>query len=140
MNLFDEFISELYGSKAKCEILSKEEKEKIAKCFFEKYLLTSYGRIDWSKVKNKVLIDKPENIFVNLEANKQNIDSPIYLIWGDASLPLVKCNIEDVLRNYDMALFLGGTATWIYNPNEEWVVELYHDGDITLGFHSAIDS
>jgi hypothetical protein len=60
----------------------------------------------------------------------------IYIIWGDANLPSVKCILEDVLANIEMAVFLGGTSLWLYNPIQKWVVEFYHEGDITIGFEN----
>jgi hypothetical protein len=96
----------------------------------------NWGRIDWNVINNKKIISDMQDIFCELKLNKKDTQEPIYIIWGDANLPSVKCILADVLANIDMAVFLGGTALWLYNPIQKWVVEFYHDGDITIGFEN----
>lgn len=73
-------------------------------------------------------------LFSRLEKHGENIDEPIHINWGDASLPTVTCTLQAVLNNNKMATFLGGESTLCYCITHHWVIEFYHDGETTLGF------
>ena len=135
MNLFDELVTKLLESNDGCEILSLNESEKIAKELFSKYPIT-WGRIDWIQVEKNALITTTDGIITKLNFYKKNENEPVYLIWGDASLPVIKCMLNDALYNLGAVKFLGGSATWLYCPAEKWVLEFHHDGDITLGLEN----
>lgn len=55
-----------------------------------------------------------------------------YVIWPDAEIPIIKCNIDDILDNIDDVLAVS-FDTWLISVDMKRLIEFYHEGDITLG-------
>lgn len=85
------------------------------------------------KITNKQIIDTLEKIYYCLESNNKDPHESIYIIWDNANLPSIKSTIQTVWENFDDVAAVS-FDTWLYCPTEGWVIEFYHDGDITLGF------
>ena len=115
MDLLEECIAALLASKDKLEILPHCEANKINDSFYEAYPIARWGQIDWDKIEHKKTINKLDQIFALLAENNICIDKPIYIIWGDDNLPVIKCNLEDALKNIYEIIPLGvyGTAGFI---------------------------
>ena len=77
---------------------------------------TFYGKIDFSKYA-----DAHE---INFEEIRQLPDeSEYYVIWDNAAIPIIKCNIEDILAvSFD---------TWLISTDMKRIIEFYHEGSIT---------
>ena len=84
---------------------------------------TFYGKIDFSKYA-----DAHES---NFEEIRQLPDeSEYYVIWDNAAIPIIKCNIEDILDNiYDVLAV--SFDTWLISTNMKRIIEFYHEGSIT---------
>jgi len=134
MNLLDECIAALLKSNSKCEILSIDTTKVVRKKFFDTFPFVSWGRINWETVNSKIVIKTLDEIPFILAKFKKAMKDPIYIIWGDASLPVVKCDLKDALVNIGEITPLGIYGTWLYNPTEGWVIEFYHNGDMVVGF------
>lgn len=134
MNLLEECIDALLKTKNKCEILPIDEGKIFRSKFFETYPFERWGRISWDGIENKSMTRNIEEIPVLLEQMHINYSSPVYIIWGDSSLPVVKSELKDILQNIDEVTPLGVYGTWLYCPSEGWVIEFHHHGEITIGF------
>ena len=130
MNLFDECISVLNKN---CEVLSQEETSQLIKEFSDIYPITFYGRIDWQKVSLKISIKLLSEIFQSLKMHHKDLTAPIYIFWDSGPFSAVKSSLDIALDNIDDITAVS-FDTWIYCPTEGWVIELYHDGEVTLGF------
>ena len=131
MTLFEECL-ELLGSST--EIIENEKDiNKIVKKMLSKFPATFYERIDWQNISKKCSISSPNKILSTLKKRGKLDNNQIYIIWSDASLPVLKGKLENVLENFDCVEAVS-PDTWLYSPSAGWVIELYHDGDITLGF------
>ena len=84
---------------------------------------TFYGKIDFSKYA-----DAHE---INFEEIRQLPDeSEYYVIWDNAAIPIIKCNIEDILDNiYDVLAV--SFDTWLISTDMKRIIEFYHEGSIT---------
>ena len=84
---------------------------------------TFYGKIDFSKYA-----DAHE---INFEEIRQLSDeSEYYVIWDNAAIPIIKCNIEDILANiYDVLAV--SFDTWLISTDMKRIIEFYHEGSIT---------
>ena len=81
------------------------------------------GKIDFSKYA-----DAHE---INFEEIRQLSDeSEYYVIWDNAAIPIIKCNIEDILDNiYDVLAV--SFDTWLISTDMKRIIEFYHEGSIT---------
>ncbi|OQA35360.1 MAG: hypothetical protein BWY54_00611 [Candidatus Dependentiae bacterium ADurb.Bin331] len=127
-NLFTECIQALNNQVI---IMSKIETAEIWKLFKSKVPITTWGRVDWSMIERKIEIGyEPEDIIPALITLKQPIDMTIYVLWNDASVPIIKTNLNAVVANYNDVIAL---ETWFFNPRDGYVIEVLNDCSITVG-------
>ncbi len=74
-----------------------------------------------------------QNISATLKSMDKTISDPVYIIWSDSSMPIVQSDLKKILEHFDDVEAVSPN-TWLYCPSAGWVVELYHDGEIILGF------
>ncbi|PFI39026.1 hypothetical protein COI73_30920 [Bacillus cereus] len=114
------------------EILEGTEGRKIIRSFENKFPITFWGRIDWDNIQNYGNLYNEDEIKVYLQ-NCFGTDSHlVYLIWDEATLPVIKTELPQVLEViYDVTAV--SFDTWIYSPDMGYVIEYHHDGDIRIG-------
>ena len=132
--LFAECIDAL-GNKV--IILSKNESDAIWAVFKSKIPIIKGGsRIDWNKINKKVIISAPDQIVINLEQLLSHpIEQTIYVLWNDLSLPIIKTDLDSVLKYFDDVTCVG-FETWFFNPSEGYIVEFYYLGELNAGLVS----
>lgn len=135
VTLLDECITKLMNSPDKCEILNPSDGEMVLNQFFDSIPFTQWGRIDWAKLTDKISISADNNIINDLKNRNKNIKEPIFIIWDEASLPVIKSGLQSILSNLDYVTAVS-FDTWLYCPDEGWVLELFHGGKKTLGFEA----
>lgn len=114
-------------------LLTEEESKIFIQKFCNKFPITFYGRIDWS-ILNGILAENIEEIICN---EKINLNTEIFIIFNDGSIPVVKTKIEKILKRYN-ELSCIGFDQWIITKNEEIMIELYHEGEIKYWAKSTI--
>jgi len=131
MDLFEECLEALGSS---IEIIKNDaDQNKIIEKMLSKFPITFYGRINWKNIPKKCSILSPDKILSILKKRNALDNNQIYIIWSDSTVPIVKSSLENVLNNFDDVEAVS-PDTWIYSPSAGWLIEFYHDGDITLGF------
>ena len=118
----------------KVEILNQEESDKVINLFEKRAPFYEMGsRMDWGKVEKKVSIDSPGQIISALKKLLPNEpDYSVYVFWNDASLPVIKTDLETIIKSYDDVV-CNGFETFMYNPEKGYVVEHYYLGEIHVG-------
>ncbi len=92
-----------------------------------KILYHRLGRVDWREIASKKLI-----LSLNELGNIIKYDSTVYVCWDDANLPVLSCKLKILVENlYDVTCF--SFDTWLFNPEEEWIIEFYHEGEVVFG-------
>ena len=135
MTLFEECLEAL-GKDAK--VLTEDDTTKIfaqlESCFPMVYIAESiWSRVDWSKISNKYTIDADINKTIEiLKSNNLNIDNNVFILWNEATLPVVETKLNKILENIDDVIAVG-FDTWIYCPYSNYLIEFYHENEITLG-------
>lgn len=128
MTLLEECIEAL---SEKLVILSKEETELVYLDMIKEFPMTNWGRINWESIVDKrsaVGIDECKNILSELEI----LDSDIYIIWDEITLPSLLVPMKNVLTNiYDVLAV--SSNTWLYVNDKKIVVEFYHENEISIG-------
>lgn len=125
MTLFEECIVAL--EKKNVLVLSKDETNKIFECMAQSFPITPWGQIDWKNVKHKK-ISSSDQITKYI-----NIQDEVYILWDNASIPSIKTNLNQILKALDDVTAVS-FDTWLYNPTMGYIIEFYHEGDITIGW------
>lgn len=130
-DLFNECI-EAFGTKVR--ILSDLESKKIWDLFEQELPIVDWGRVDWDKIDKKINVDcDPDKIIPALgNLLKKDFDKSIYVLWNDASVPVIKTNLDAVITLFDDVISVG-PDTWLFNPSTGYIVEWYHEGELFVG-------
>lgn len=129
--LFKECIESLADN---VEILSKHETDKIFGLFKKTIPIYQGGsRIDWDQVPEKIVIQSRDQTISLLEQLlREPVDTSIYVLWNDASLPIIKTDLNLVLMNFDDVTCVG-FETWLYNPFQGYIIQYYYLGEMDAG-------
>ncbi|KEO83695.1 hypothetical protein [Tumebacillus flagellatus] len=125
MTLFEECVEALGES---VTVLSHEDSRKVILRLQELFPITFYGRIDWDQVKQKVPVKTMGDIIDQVV----DFESTVYLIWSDASFPVLKTELADMILNRDDVLCVSSDI-WVLSVEEDYVIEFYHEGEVTVG-------
>ncbi|MBN2908783.1 hypothetical protein JQC72_04505 [Polycladomyces sp. WAk] len=129
VTLFEECIHALGEN---CKVLSKEETNRLFSKLGEKFPFTSWGRIDWEKVDNRLYLASSDEIIRYFKRETNPFNGIVYIIWDEAALPAVKSDLQTILQVIDDVTAVS-FDTWLYCPSDEYVIEFYHEGEIVLG-------
>lgn len=130
--LFDQCIRALGKNK---EIMSMNVTEEIFQLFEDAFPITKWGRIDWDKVSKKIKIKSIDEVDDCLEKLIKNFDTNIFIIWNDASLPAIKTDLNDTLKVINDITAVS-FDTWLFCPSSKYIIEFFHEGEITIGIAS----
>ncbi|MCW9134405.1 hypothetical protein OF830_26875 [Bacillus paramycoides] len=113
-------------------VFEGEEREKFLNSFENSFPITTWARIDWDKIQNYLdiyHIDEIEPYLYNRYSLHSNI---VYIIWNEASLPIIKTNLHQILQVIDDVTAVS-FDTWIYSQDVGYVIEYYHEGEVRIG-------
>ena len=118
-------------------VLSIQETNKIFELFEVCIPIINGGsRIDWEKISKKKFIDNLSEILPSLRKLTQDpIDKAVYVLWNNASLRVIKTDLESVLNHFDDVTCLG-FETWLFNPYQGYIIEYYYLGEMNMGLIS----
>lgn len=129
MTIYEECLVAL-GNNAKA--MSRKETKDIFEEMIGIYPITSWGRVDLDKINRKIRVASIQD-GINKIKEEKLIDGDVYILWDEASLPAVKTKIESVVNAiYDITAV--SFDTWIFCPSKKYLIEFYHEHEITLCF------
>lgn len=131
--LFDECIEALGEGVV---ILSEEASGRIRNELTTAYPFTPWGRIDWNNTINKHNLRLAIDLMPALKSMSMDTGVLVYVIWGE-DYPVLQTNLQKVLRALDDVLAVN-FDTFVYCPSN-YVIEFYHEGEITLGIERSDD-
>lgn len=114
-------------------VLSPQETRDIRHRLRQKVPFTFWGRIDWRHVNHSVRVLSFEEILPILLENGKREDDGIVLLWDEMTRPALLSVLQAVLREIEIVLRVS-FDTWIIDVDEQYVIEFYHEGEITIGF------
>ncbi|SFC39147.1 hypothetical protein SAMN05443252_103192 [Bacillus sp. OV322] len=116
--------------------LTKEDGDLIMNEFVQTFPIAEWGRIDWEKVKNKVKIKDWNTGSIKDVLRIQGFDltQQAYLLYSSGDFPFVKTSVQRILSNFEELTWIGWDQ-FIYCPTSRYVIEYFHDGDITIGWY-----
>jgi hypothetical protein len=129
MTLFDECIEALGKGTA---VLTNQESVEISKTFSSIFPITKWGRIEWDKIDKKIQVDSVNEILKYLHEQDKCIDTEIVILWDEATLPVIKSDLAQIIKVIDDVTSVS-FDTWLFSPILKYVVEFYHNGEVTIG-------
>lgn len=114
------------------DILENTQRKMIVNSFENTFPITFWGRIDWSNIQNYGEIYNTDEIKLYLHNCFGSYSKTVYIIWDEATLPIIKTDLHQVLKVIDDVTAVS-FDTWIYSPSLGYVIEFYHEGDIRIG-------
>ncbi len=130
MTLFEECIEAL---QPEVEVLPINQRNEHSRLMTKEYPISINGRIDWAKVGNKQKVNSCNEIISVLQKHFDSVNLDVLLIWDGAHLPVVKSNLSKVLIYIDDVTAVG-FDTWLFCPEQKYVIEFYHEGEITVAY------
>ncbi|MFV0543018.1 MAG: hypothetical protein ACK5L8_04930 [Marinicella pacifica] len=131
-SLFDECLDSLLN---RVNILNDDESDILVEEFESSFEITTYGRVDWQNVIQKHFLSDISDV---LNLDKVANDDEIFIIWDDASYPVVRAKLMDVLNSIEDVIAVS-FDTWLYCADKKYVVEFYHEGQTTFGVSDIED-
>lgn len=128
MTLLEECIEAL--GKNIC-ILGDNEKQVVEGEFYKMIPLTTWGRVDWDRFKNKREIKSASDLIQLINNEKY------YIIWGDIEMPIIKSELINILNTLDDVIAVS-FDTWLLSEDKSLVIEFYHESNITIGVISDL--
>jgi hypothetical protein len=131
MTLFDECIQSL-GKETR--ILSSKQTEELFNQLVFCFPVTSWGRIDWSKIGDYHRITDVSEALIILNSHYGGeFSEEVFLLWNYTDAPGVLTDLKKVLENIDDVTAVG-SDTWVYCQYSGYVIEFFHEGEVVLGF------
>lgn len=106
------------------ELLKKEDADKIYKIFNETIPFLPWG-IDWNQLNSVHVVDDVKKLKDVCRSED------FYIIWN-VELPIIKSNLLSIIKCMD-DISAVEPDTWLFSLSYEEVVEIYHEGKITVG-------
>ena len=113
----------------------------IASEWLEKnFPIASWGRIDWPKVPNSSCITWTDDSELLLAFQRilvesrldNNLEITVIVIWANGLRPSLQISLNTFLK-YANAMFEEDWDTWVYSESDNWLIEVYHEGEICFG-------
>ncbi|MBN1046100.1 MULTISPECIES: hypothetical protein [unclassified Clostridium] len=108
-------------------ILEYDENQKIVTNIQEKFPFTVHGRVNWSNINTK-------NIIEDLSDINDLVDTSalFFVIWDEEKLPCLKCKLKDIITFIDDVTAIS-FDTWLVSSDYNIIIEFYHGGQIIVG-------
>ncbi|MEC0225633.1 CDI toxin immunity protein [Paenibacillus alba] len=127
--LFDECIDALGNN---TRIYSLNESIRIVAMLVVSFPFTKGGRIEWESVERKITIRDIDEV---IQFNEFENENELLIIWDEMNLPVVQSTLQKIRSNIDDVEAVGFN-TWIVNMEMNKIIEIHHEGEITIGFHN----
>ena len=98
---------------------------------FKKFPLTNWGGIKW--LDKGVLFQSIDfHSFKSFLLDRELLNEECFVLWGDPTLPILITNLLLVINNIDDVTAVS-FDTFIFIKEKCILIEIRHDGSITLG-------
>ncbi|MDY7224204.1 hypothetical protein P4637_09435 [Halalkalibacterium halodurans] len=129
MSLFDECIEALGED---VQVFSDNNREQILSNF-ESSFPFKWGRIEWENVSNYAEVNTIDEIIYFIDQNVDEYSNVVYVIWDEGTLPIIKSTLDKIFKVIDDVTAVS-FDTWIFCPSTGYVIEIFHDGEVKVGF------
>lgn len=100
---------------------------------FESAFPFKWGRIEWGKLENYARVNTVDEIYSFLDEKIDEYSNVVYIIWDEGTLPIIQSTLDKVFNVIDDITAVS-FDTWIFSPSTGYVIEIFHDGEVRVGF------
>ncbi|UKS29625.1 hypothetical protein LOZ80_12090 [Paenibacillus sp. HWE-109] len=128
--LFEECVNALGEG---TNIYSKEKSDEIYDYLGENYPFSPWSRIDWENVNYKMVVGNVNEIeTILIKKYGELIEENVFILWSYGDFPVLQAQLHKAISAIDDLLAVSSDVYFL-SPSK-YVIELYHDGEITIGF------
>ncbi|WP_237071922.1 hypothetical protein [Priestia flexa] len=84
-------------------------------------------------MSNHAEVNTVDEIISFLDQNANEYSNVVYVIWDEGTLPIIQTTLDKVLKDIDDVTAVS-FDTWIFSPSTGYVIEIFHDGEVRVGF------
>ncbi|NBI30728.1 CDI toxin immunity protein [Chengkuizengella marina] len=128
MTLFEECILALGNNQ---KIVTEEETNQYFEQLVNMFSIVSWGRIEWETISKKYRLNHISEVLDYLKEHGIE-ERSIILLWNYSDAPAVKTNLTNIFNCIDDVTAVG-SDTFVFCPTGKYVIEFFHEGEITLG-------
>jgi hypothetical protein len=123
--------------KLNAPMLPKSEADKYSRVFTQMAPLAEWGKIDWDKIKQKIIINyQPQEIIPSLKKLLNgSFDESAFIEWSDGSIPVIKTTLSKIVDHFDDVICVAHEK-FIFNPFAGYIIEILTGNEITVGILS----
>jgi hypothetical protein len=115
--------------------LSEAESLAISDQFTDTFPIVSWGRVWWDKIMRKVELSRDDARHgVSAHLSIEELERPVYVIWDDAGLPVLRVTKLLAVLDHIDAVTAVSFDTWLFRPENPFVIEFYHEGEVLMGW------
>lgn len=117
---------------------ASDEQVRVSRWLEQAFPIAPWGRIDWEKVDGArrscwaQVSDASRTINATLRAGFAKPDGIVYVLWTDATKPLLVLPTTALLSDVTPLLEIDWD-TWFLDPAGGWCIEVYHEGELCFG-------
>lgn len=138
LNLDNETLFKECVEVLNAEILPWDESFQMKEKFKKLYPITTWGKINWDKISIKIEVGyNPNNVISAYNELIPTSNTVVYILWSDATIPIIKVNLEKVLEYFDYVTCVS-FEKFIFNPTSGLIIEILTNGMITTGLVSSL--
>ncbi|WP_420849535.1 hypothetical protein [Paenibacillus montanisoli] len=80
------------------KIFSDEQSKLYVNELDKTFTFFSWGKVDWSNIENKELINGPSEVIKFIEKNKNNLSDRYLIIWDNARYPVIETSLQQIIN------------------------------------------
>ncbi|MED1954222.1 hypothetical protein [Brevibacillus centrosporus] len=113
-------------------ILSDGESTEVYNALQNQFPFSPWARIDWNQVSTKTTADDVAEIVWILNKMDHQVHDSVFVLWSGSGHPVLQVELPKVIDSIDDILAVD-FDTYIFRPFK-FVIEFYHEGEVTIGF------
>ncbi|WP_044640359.1 CDI toxin immunity protein [Risungbinella massiliensis] len=117
-------------------ILSDSDSEEIYSRMQIDFPFTFWGQVDWNVMSNKHTFQSIDEARSYFEKNMDLSNDRVYILWGYGDDPVLQAKLDSIFSSIELVECIGSDQ-FLYHPQKAIILELYHEGSITMGVSTS---
>lgn len=126
------FLECMESLRPNVSILSDRDSEEIYSRMQTDFPFTFWGQVDWNVMSNKHTFQSIEETRSYLEKMMDLSNEWVYILWGYGDEPVLRARLDSIFSSIELIECIGSDQ-FLYHPQKAIIVELFHEGSITMG-------
>ena len=117
--------------------LDSPENRRASEWLENNFVIASCGRIDWDALPDSLCLtwtNTSELLSAFEKIVRENkLKNSVNVLWTNVLKTPLKIEMNVMLK-YAEVIFEEDWDTWVYSEEDNWCIEVYHEGDICFGY------